>query len=221
MPKNPAVLWWSVGGIIIVALGLVALGHYSEAPAPSTAVVDSSALPGLQQGNAPWVSEISHLHERLKAIGLPALAQEGTALHIHQHLEIFIDGKAMNVPAEIGIGSAGSFIAPIHVHDASGIMHVESPVVQSFYLGQFFDIWGVRLSSTCIGGYCASADTANSTSTAQGAGKSLRVYVNGTLYQGDPRQLELKPHQEIVITYGTASSTPNPIPSTFTFPAGY
>jgi hypothetical protein len=234
MPKNTSTLWWVIGGVLVVAAGLIALGHYSAAPATtgttssstssgSGAVADSSALPGIQLGNAPWVPEILHLRERLTAIGLPALAQEGTVLHIHQHLDIFIDGKPMAVPAEIGINAAAGFISPIHVHDTSGIMHVESPVTQTFYLGQFFDIWGVRLTSACIGGYCAT--TASSTSANAGSTqkdtKSVKVYVNGTLYQGDPRQLVLTSHQEIVIAYGTDAETPKAIPAAYTFPAGY
>jgi hypothetical protein len=57
-----------------------------------------------------------------------------------------------------------------------GIIHVESPTVGKFYLGQFFDIWGVRLTSDCIGGYCTDATN------------TLTVYVNGEKYAGDPRQ---------------------------------
>ncbi|MBI3485457.1 hypothetical protein HY025_00770 [Candidatus Daviesbacteria bacterium] len=31
---------------------------------------------------------------------------------------------------------------PIHTHDDSGIIHVESPVKRDFTLGDFFAIWG-------------------------------------------------------------------------------
>ncbi len=34
------------------------------------------------------------------------------------------------------------------------MLHVESDEVQPFTLGQLFDIWGVRLSATCLGGHC-------------------------------------------------------------------
>lgn len=166
-------------------------------------------LPGMQTGAAPWQPEITHLAERLQAIGLPALSAEGSALHLHQHLDIFIDGKAVPVPADIGINEAAGFISDIHVHDNSGIIHIESPDVRAFTLGQFFDVWGVRFTTQCIGGYCASED------------KALKVYMNGALYQGDPRQLPLAAHQEIVIVYGSPSETPNPVPSSFVFPTGY
>jgi hypothetical protein len=168
------------------------------------------SLDSISTSEAPWAPETDHLKERLAAIHLPALSAEGTALHIHQHLDIFVHGKPVAVPTDIGIHNAlPQFISPIHVHDTTGIIHVESPTVEKFYLGQFFDIWGVRLTADCLGGYCTDATN------------TLTFYVNGTKYVGDPRQMELTSHQEIVATYGTPSELPNPIPATFTFPQGY
>jgi hypothetical protein len=34
--------------------------------------------------------------------------------------------------------------SPLHTHDTSGIIHVESPTVRSFTLGEFVDLWGGR-----------------------------------------------------------------------------
>ncbi|HVW71544.1 MAG TPA: hypothetical protein VHB93_00115, partial [Candidatus Paceibacterota bacterium] len=101
------------------------------------------------------------------------------------------------------------FISPIHVHDDTNIIHVESPYTATFTLGEFFDIWGVRFTQDCVGGYCASGSDA------------LKVFVNGAPYSGDPRTLALDAHQEIVIAFGTDAEIPSPIPSTYTFPAGY
>ncbi len=111
-------------------------------------------------------------------------------------------------PIGIGINEAGGFISPIHTHDDTAIIHVESPTMQTFTLGQFFDIWGVRFTDQCIGGYCSQGD------------KTLKVFVNGNLFNGNPRQIELQQHQEIVVTYGTSKDLANPIPSTYVFPAG-
>jgi len=194
--------------VLIVGFGIKAAlqsSNQSVSVAPSTA---SSTLPGLQTGNAPWIAEIDHLKERLADIGLPALAEEGTVLHIHQHLDIFIHGKSVPVAAGIGINELAGFISPIHVHDDTGIIHVESPTIQTYTLGQFFDIWGVAFSANSIGGYTNDASS------------TLQVYVNGSKFNGDPRTLALAAHQEIVITYGTAEEQPV-IPSSFDFPAGY
>ena len=133
---------------------------------------------------------------------------EGEVLHIHQHLDIFVHGKPVPVPANIGIDEAAGWLSSIHVHDDTGIIHVESPFVAKYTLGEFFDIWGVYFTKDCIGAYCADAND------------TLKIYVNGTLYSGDPRTLVLDQHQEIAIVYGTAAEAPQ-VPSSFSFPAGY
>lgn len=203
--------------IIIVAIlfiaGMLTFGYFSQhSNSQNTAAViktiDPDTLPGIQTGNEPWQPEIDRLKERLAAIGLPALSEEGTALHTHQHLDIFIDGKTVAVPAEIGINQIQNFTSPIHTHDYKAVMHVESPTIQKYYLGQFFDIWGVRFNKNCIGGYCSIGQ------------KTLKVYVDGKLVTGDPRLIELSEHQEIVVVYGTDAEIPNPIPSIYDFGPG-
>ncbi len=197
-----------LGGFVIFIALLLSWNHFLGTKSAATISTDPNNLPGIETGNAPWPAEIPHLRERLHAIGLPPLGSEGTTLHIHQHLDLVIDGKPVAIPAGIGINQAANFISDIHVHDTTGVIHVESPTVQTFTLGQFFDIWGVRFTKDCVGGYCGSA-----TST-------VRVYVNGTLVPGDPRSLVLAAHQEIVVVYGTEKDMPKVIPSSYSFPPG-
>ncbi len=177
--------------------------------APVTLISNPNDLPGIETGPAPWYPELVHLRTRLADIGLPALGAEGTALHIHQHLDLRINGSPVAVPAGIGIDESAGFISPVHTHDTSGIIHVESNVARDFTLGEFFDIWGVRFTKDSIGGYTASA-----TST-------LAVYANGSLVTGDPRNLVLTEHQEIVIEYGTKKEMLKTVPASYTFPPGY
>jgi hypothetical protein len=202
-------LIWTVGLSAVIVVFLVVWGGIATKPAMT--VADPTILAAISTSTAPWPIEIAHLRDRLAADGLPALAAEGTVLHIHQHLDIFIDGKQVPVPPEIGINDGAGFISPIHVHDDTGIIHVESPTVQTFTLGQFFDVWGVEFTGQSIGGYAADAQS----------GKKLQIFVNGTLYQGDPRTLALAAHQEIAVVYGTDKEMPKTIPSSFTFPEGY
>ena len=82
-------------------------------------------------------------------------------MHVHPHLLITINGQVMTVPANIGIdanlwndhsldaygmqpmpsmGMQG--MAPLHTHDTSGTIHVESSAVRDFAIGEFFQIWG-------------------------------------------------------------------------------
>jgi hypothetical protein len=166
-----------------------------------------SSVPGVLTTPPPWPANAGKLQLRLRAIGLDPLTAEGQALHIHQHLDLFANGRHVTVPANIGIDSSGKFLAALHTHDNSGIMHVESPVVTSFTLGQFFGVWGLRLDARCIGGLCA-----------RGA-KRLRAWVNGRAVAADPTRIILAEHQEIVLAYGTAAQVPKPLPKSYDFAA--
>ena len=75
-------------------------------------------------------------------------------MHIHPVLTLIENGKQVKVPSQIGISASkwkdhefDSFIgdmgcAPIHTHDSSGVMHVESSVTTQWTLGDFMKIWG-------------------------------------------------------------------------------
>ena len=188
------------------ALVVVETSSGGSSAGPSS--VPPDRLPGQLDGPAPWNENIDKLRQRLRAIGLPALGAEGTALHSHQHLDVYVNGRRVTVPAGIGIDQFDGFISPLHTHDTSGVMHVESPKVETFTLGQFFAVWGVRLTPRCLGGYC------------QKGTRAVRVYAGGRRISGDPRRLPLAAHQEIVVTYGTPGQVPKPVPSHYDFPLG-
>ncbi|HVA86129.1 MAG TPA: hypothetical protein VNF73_07420 [Candidatus Saccharimonadales bacterium] len=187
----------------IAAIGVVAVLVIAV-----TTKTASGDLPGTQIGPPPWSAETAQLPARLAAIGLPALAAEGEAQHTHQHLDLFVDGRAVIIPPDIGIDPVAGILAPIHTHDTDGIIHVESPVIRDYTLGEFFDVWGVRFDGHCIGGVC------------DGNGRTLVVFVNGQPFSGDPRSLLLTAHEEIVVAVGTPAELPNPIPASYAFPAG-
>jgi hypothetical protein len=179
-----------------------------QPPKLDSAFGSMDKLPGILKTKPPWSANAADLQLRLRAIGLPALSAEGQVLHIHQHLDIFVDGKAVAIPGNIGIGPGSTFISPLHTHgppNEPSIMHVESPTEASFSLGQFFAVWGLRLDATCIGGVC------------EGNGKQMRVWVNGNEVPGDPTRVVLDEHQEIVIAVGTAKQMPDPVPVTYDF----
>jgi hypothetical protein len=125
-----------VAGVAVLA---VLAGLSSELGRSSSS--GSGALPGELAGPAPWPRNAGRLEQRLTALGVPAPGFEGTALHTHQHLDLFVDGKRVVVPAGIGIDPAGRFISPLHTHDTSGVIHVESPTVRPFTLGELFGVW--------------------------------------------------------------------------------
>ncbi len=178
-------------GVLVVVIGFgIFLANESNKPAIYN---DFTHVPGS-----------SELLNNLNKAGLDALGAEGTVLHIHQHLDIMVNGKNIPVPGEVGIGS--DFISPIHTHDDSGVIHVESPVQKDFKLGQFFDEWGVTLNNNCVGTYCADSNN------------KLVAAVNGKQIS-DPQNYVLKAHDEIEIWYGPKSQTPELVKS-YNFPAG-
>ena len=158
-------------------------------------------LPGIQVGHAPWVPEWDNLAARLNADHLPVLGAEAFVVHIHQHLDLYVRGKHEPIPALIGINVQERYLSPIHTHDFSGIIHVEAPTKRTFTLGQFWDVYGVRFDSKCVGGECG----------------AVRVWVNGGRWLGNPRAVVLRSHEEIVVAVGAA---PRRIPRRYAFPAG-
>jgi hypothetical protein len=167
-----------------------------------------ASLPGALKTPPPWPANAAKLQQRLRAIGLAPLTEEGQVLHIHQHLDIFVDGKPVEVPGDLGIGQG--FISDLHTHASypAGIIHVESPTDARFSLGQFFAVWGVPLSATCIGSLCEKGD------------KQLRTWVNGTAVTADPTRIVLEEHQQIVLAYGTDAQVPKPVPASYAWPEG-
>lgn len=190
--------------LLALAAALVATGILA-----SVALPRATALPGLMTTRGPWgANNGASLRPRLKAIGMPALRSEGTRLHTHEHLDIVVNRNGYAIPAGIGIDPRSRFIAPLHTHDYYGIIHVESPTIRRYTLGQFFDVWGLRFSTRCLGAYCTKGK------------RRVWVFVNGRRALGDPRAIALRQHQEIVVAYGTYASIPKPIPRGFPFPPG-
>lgn len=195
--------------LVVVALIVVGVLVLRGSNTSSTAAIPSApaSTAAGRDTNPPWAAP-ADASSAVAAAGLPMLGAEGTALHIHAHLDVIVNGRPVSVPAEIGIDQAAQKISPLHTHDTTGVIHIESPTQAQFSLGQFFSEWQVSLSGSHIG-----ALTADDTHL-------FKVYVNGQPYTGDPAGLILKAHDEIALVYGTAAQQTN-VPNTYQFPAGY
>lgn len=86
-------------------------------------------------------------------------ATNNMVMHNHVSLNVIIGGKPIVVPAHIGMTQTGIFadpllyadhsldkygmegMSPLHTHDASGLIHIESNTVRNYTLGEFLDIW--------------------------------------------------------------------------------
>ncbi len=63
-----------------------------------------------------------------------------TEYHIHPFVAVMIDGEKVEIPTDIGIEKSGC-MHPIHTHDTTGKIHVESPEAAEFHLSDFFLVW--------------------------------------------------------------------------------
>ena len=151
-----------------------------------------------------YVPKAADLLVNLKKADLEPLSTEGTEFHIHQHLDIIINGENISIPANIGVG--GSFISPLHTHDTTGVLHVESPQKKDFKLSQFFTEWGLTFNNSCIFTYC------------ENISHKLVVGLNGNKIDSAPDHI-LKPHDQISIWYGLKSEEPI-LTKSYNFPAG-
>jgi len=154
--------------IAVVALvsvaAAVALPSYLANPPPATTQTTTS-------NGEDLLSKFLQPNERL-------------AFHIHPELKIFVDGKELTIPANIGIEPAGSRY--IHTHQSDGVIHVESPVLHDFTLGDFFKVWGKRFDETCFDTHCG----------------QVRVTVNGVGIR-NPAGYVLKDRDKIVVEVST------------------
>ncbi len=127
---------------------------------------------------------------------------EMVKVHWHAHLTMINDGQNVEVPAGIGINKDANCLYWLHTHQTDGIIHIESPERTNFTLGDFFAVWGQPLSTTEAGAISAAS------------GQTLRFYVNGQPYPGDPQQLPLNQHDVITVESGQVVAPPP-----YTFPA--
>ena len=122
------------------------------------------------------------------------------AMHMHEQLDYYVNGVQSEVPKDIGIrddlywhdhsldnlGWGGQ--APLHTHDVSGLIHIESVKLNTFTLGQFLDIWGVDLQGKQVS-FCeyASLTTGGHSDTCT----PITDYRNYTLIDGGKIKLEV------------------------------
>ncbi len=98
----------------------------------------------------------------------PCLGTESVVYHVHPWLRIVINGKNVTIPAAIGLknplpegnatwgevygGSSSTCFEPVHTHDASGVIHIESPTDTNYTLGDFFNIWAATYQYAVVNG---------------------------------------------------------------------
>ncbi len=203
--------FWPIAAVVvllaILGIGLgIGLTRSSTKLKPSmTGSISWHDLPGLQTKPPPWPANAALLTARVGDIGLQPPGNEQLVYHIHQHLDLWVNGRKVVVPQYVGIQinqqAQSATFAEMHTHAADGVLHVETGRPVTFNLAQFFGVWGVRLTRSCIGSF-------------KGSCGRVQMWVNGKKYAGDPSKLVLKSHQEIALVLG---KRPASIPSSFDF----
>lgn len=129
----------------------------------------------------------------------------GAAYHKHALLSIYKDGVRLGLPDGIGRVHAGCYHAyEMHVHDVTGILHMEADGPRQFTLSQWFALWQQPLSRENTAGLAG----------------PVRFYLidDGAIarYDGDPGQIPILPHREILVVAGSVMTT---VPN-YLWPAG-
>ena len=159
------------------------------------------------------------------AAGIPCDALQHTQVHYHAAVQILYHGNL--APIEGGIGISGGETSPtcfywLHVHSANqNVIHIESPVGQTFTLGQFFSVWNTW--SVAKGGASQPLNSKHVSTFTLASSDKLVVYIDSgdgkgpQLFTGDPNKIVLQNHK--VITIEISPPTVDPPPA-FTWPAG-
>ncbi len=142
--------------------------------------------------------------------GIEGSSREMLQVHVHAHLSLIYKGQQIAIPYGIGIVQPfqvkngfvgmGAGIYWLHTHDATGIIHVESPDSRTYTLGQFFHIWGQPLEARNVAGLTG----------------TVRAFVDGKSVTVSPRDIVLGAHTQITLEVGAPFVTP-PV---YAFPAG-
>ena len=164
--------------------------------------VAGNARPGNAQSNASPTSIPSSANLAYAVIGGVPCDTTGhdNDYHIHAHVSLYINGKQVQIPAQVGIPTDNSCLYWLHTHDTSGVIHIEAPAGRNFTLGTFFNIWGQQFSSLQ---YPPELD--------QPGGSGWQVWVNGKPYNGDFHNIPLQAHLLITLAYNTSGVRPDTI----------
>ena len=138
--------------------------------------------------------------------GMACLATQTPLSQVH--IDFYIDGTAETIPSGIGYDSKANCYYGIYTNTATGVVQVALTQADKPTLADFFALWNKPLSATDLAGLQSGAKVGSNT-------ESIRVYVNGTQYSGDPAGIALSPHAEIALAYGPP--WPTTMPASYDF----
>ncbi len=171
---------------VLVAVGAVIAGSGGHgAAAPASASASETAFGPHYAG----------LEQRRLAARVSTMASPTSSDHIHQQLAVWVDGKQIGVPANIGVdpGRPAGDMASLHTHTPDGEIHDEGQADAT--LGQFFAVWGVAFGRDRLGPYRPNS------------GQEVSVWVDGRPSRASGA-LKLSDGQRIVVAFGPPRTSP-------------
>jgi hypothetical protein len=166
-------------------------------PQPAAGSIGPEGIP-LEPG--PQLAPASTTSTSRSVDGSKCAPIEQLAYHIHAHLQVYVNGKPRSLPAAIGmlgpvyeVTQYGRFYGAsicyyyLHTHASDGVIHIESPTVRIYSLGNFFDEWRQPLSPSQVG-------------PAKG---KITAFLNGKRWTKSPRAIPLAAHNVIQLDVGT------------------
>lgn len=204
-------IWLVIGMVVIAAILAFVVQHRPAQQNPRQPNPAQQAVPlkeGSMVGDAVFpMGDTPQGGQGQTVNTVQCNTTEQLVYHNHAHLSLFVNGKQVAVPANIGIlqlasagpGAGKGCVYWLHTHDATGIIHIESPVNKTFTLGDLFAVWGQPLSGTNLAGNSG----------------TVTAYVDGKPYTGDPAAIPLAAHTQITLEVGQTVKPP-----VYTLPAG-
>ena len=203
-----------LAGCVVALAGCATSAPRASDPPPVSRSLLAQALAMTRPlGLGPMFRPVA-LGNRLAAAGAPidgSRCARQAAPDYGAHIELFAQDHEVLVPAGIGIATPqsrrGAFVLggrcryPLHTTDPTGVVRVSraghgpAPTV-----GQLFRLWGQPLSRHRLAGFRG----------------RVNAFVGGRRWSGDPRNIPLTRHVQIVLELGPAVK-PHPL---YVFPSG-
>jgi len=172
----------------VIATLLLLAALLGAGPAPSQPVATPIAV-----GHRYQLHATTALTRRLAALGTLACRQSTRVLRM-AHVELFVRGRAVLLPAGIGIAppaaiSGGQVLGgrcryPVSTADPTGVISVNQPGRRT--LGQLFRLWGQPLGPDRLAGFRG----------------RVTAFVAGRRWRGAAAEIPLTRHAQIVLETG-------------------
>ncbi len=188
--RRAARLRWIVVGVVLAAAVLTVASflyftHSSSGTTATQPTPTAAATPTPAATSSPLSPTVDNVQ---------CNSTEQLTYHVHSHLSIYINGKAVPVSQYVGITSTCFYW--LHTHDTSGVIHIEAPQQTTFQLGNFLHLWKQQFSQLQ---YPTQLDKTS----------GWQAYVDGKLYHGDFNAIPLNPHTLITLAYQSPGVKPD------------